>query len=121
MSGLRLARIATLSGLLGLLGLIPLWYGWLSPPTAIPAAVAVGILLLPLLAAAPGLLRARVYTHAWTSMLSLLYFAHGIGEFFGSPADRAYAALEVILAVSLYIGAVTYTRLRKRGTAQDAG
>ncbi len=114
MDKLALARRATLAGWLGLVLLIPAWYGWFAPPPGLLAPLAVGLLLLPLLLAAPGLLRGLPYTHAWVSMIALLYFTHAIAELFANPLGRRFALLELLLATSLYFGAMLYARWRAR-------
>jgi len=114
MSPVGVARVATLVGIFGLLALGLAWALWLAPSVHFPLA---WILLLwagPLLVALPGIVRGSPYTHAWTSMLALAYFAHGLVEAIDSPAERLYATAEALLALSLYGGAMLYARWEGR-------
>ncbi len=105
MTRLRLAHAATLGGILLLMGLLILWYGLLHP-----APVWLAIWILPLLFPLRGLIRGRAYTHAWTSFLILAYFIHGVVEAWANPAARLLAALEIVLSVTVYLGAILFAR-----------
>ena len=61
-----------------------------------------------------GLLHGKPYTYAWTSLLALLYFTHGVAEAYVNPAERLYASAEIILALALFSAAVLYARWRSR-------
>lgn len=104
------SRFVTISSVLALLILLASWYGWLSPPGKVPVAVALSILLLPLLIPLPGMLAARRYTFQWSIFLALAYFTHGVVEAFGAPADRGYAILEIVLTLSWFVGAIVFIR-----------
>lgn len=109
-AGVRLARRLTLVGYVGLWIWIPLWYGWLAPPQHVPATVAIGVLLLPLIFPLHGILRGRAYTHAWSAFVSMIYFAHGVVETWALEQGRALAAVETVLAVVFFAGATAYAR-----------
>ena len=111
-------RVMALGGYLGLWILLPAWYGWLSPSAALPLALVLGFLMLPLAFALPGMLRGKAYTHAWSSLLSLAYFGHGIGEAWTFPSDRPYGLAEVVLSLLWFTGAIFYVRAVKRGRPQ---
>jgi uncharacterized membrane protein len=111
------ARAAALVGYVGLWCLLALWYGWLAPPAHLPVATALALLLVPLAFPLPGLLTGKRYTYAWSSMLSLLYFAHGVSEAWTVPAERAYGLLEIGLSLLWFTGAVVYVRLSRRRNA----
>jgi uncharacterized membrane protein len=98
----------------GLLGLI-LWLvaAIVANLSATPWPILL-IMLLPLLLALSGVLAGRPYTHAWVSLLALLYLIHGIVEFFGSPESRRWALGEIVLALMLHLGAMLFTRRRSR-------
>lgn len=114
MSAATIARAAALIGYFGLWCLLPLWYAWLAPPTHLPLATVLGFLLTPLLFPLPGLLRGTLYTYAWSSMLSLMYFAHGVSESWTLIAERTYGLLEIVLSLLWFTGAILYVRLTKR-------
>ncbi|MGB5338760.1 MAG: DUF2069 domain-containing protein [Gammaproteobacteria bacterium] len=111
MSAPRFAYILTLTGYLGTLALLTAWYGWLAPSTQFPVALVLLLLVVPLLFPLRGLLHGRAYTFSWSCFLALLYFTHGIGESYSSPAVLHLALLEVTLASMWFIGAIMYVRL----------
>jgi len=110
----RVARGAALLGLFGLLALVLAWSLWLAPSDHFPLVWVLCLWAGPLLAALPGILRGSPYTHAWTSMLGLAYFAHGLVEAINNPAERPYGTLEALLALTLYAGAMLYARWEGR-------
>jgi uncharacterized membrane protein len=113
-----IARTAAVAGYLGIWCLLSVWYGWLAPSPNLPIPVALGFLLVPLLFPLAGLLRGRPYTYAWSSMLSLLYFAHGVSEAYTLPDERLYGVLEIILSLMWFAGAIVYVRSGKRDKEQ---
>ena len=115
----QLSRFVTLVGYFGLLGLLLLWALWLAPhpryPTALVLIVSVGPLLFPL----RGLLHGRTYTHAWTSFLALFYFVLGVDNIAAAQAPPWLAWLELFLSLTLFIGCLSYVRLRGRELRQS--
>lgn len=111
MNLLLLARTASLTGYFGLITLLLAWQLWLSPP-ALPLGLVLLVLVGPLLLPLRGLLQGRPKSHFWASLLALLYLLHGAGEAFAIPEDRPLAVMEIALALCLYIGALSYVRLR---------
>jgi uncharacterized membrane protein len=64
---------------------------------------------LPLLLALPGVLRHRLYTLQWASMLILLYFAEGIVRGMSEHGLSAQLAwLETLLALVFFACALAY-------------
>ena len=114
-----LSRGTALTGYFGLLCLLPLWYIWLAPSEKLPAYIPLGLLLVPLLFPMIGLLRGKKHTYVWTSYLSLLYFAHGIGEAYTLPDERWYAVIEILFSIMLFSGALFYVRLSKKPTNEE--
>lgn len=111
MNRVLLARTAALTGYFGLITLLLVWQLWLSPsslPSALVLLVLVGPLLLPL----RGMVQGRPKSHFWASVLALLYVLHGAGELFATVQDRPLAVMEIILALCLYVGALSYVRLK---------
>ena len=68
---------------------------------------------LPIALALPGLLRRRLYTYRWTSLLVWLYFTEGVVR---ATSDRGpsvpLAVLEVALSLALFIACALHVRLR---------
>ncbi len=114
MNRTRLAYGVALVGYFGLFLLLFAKTIWLAPPTSVPVVVVLLVLVGPLLLPLRGLLYGRPYTFAWTSLLALAYFTHGMVEAYSSPAERPLAIIEVLFSTALYGGAVAYSRLRSR-------
>ena len=104
----------TLLSYFGLLILLALWFTWLAPsrtlPTSLVLLFGIGPLLLPL----RGLLYGRPYTFAWSSLLIMAYFIHGIVEAYAEPQVRILAAIEIVLTCLFYLGAILYPRYYNR-------
>lgn len=123
-SAIRFARLLTLAGLGLLIAVLVIWHAWLSPPAALPVALVMAIVLVPLLLATPGLLRGRTYTHAWVSLLSLFYFILAVDGVAAGVEPHWLPAAALTASVALFTGAVVYVRargnLRRRATTVDS-
>ena len=113
----NLARWTALGGYYGLLILLLNWYTWYSPPTQVPRALLIIVLLGPLLIPMRGLLHARPYTHAWASFLALPYFALGVDIIYTSEVDRWLGAAQVGFSVLMFFGCVYFPRYARRADA----
>ena len=98
-------RWIAVASLLGLIVLGLAWELWL------PAKPSLWVLkVLPLCIPVAGLLKRRMYTYRWVSLLVWLYFMEGVvraGE--GLPA-----ALEIFLSLALFIACGLHVRVRLR-------
>lgn len=117
----RIVRWLASGSLIGLVVLLISWYGWLAPAFHFQKWLTILVFTLPLLFPLRGILYGKPYTHAWTSYLSLLYFAHGSMEAWSNPVARPWALLEVVLAVTLFTSCILYARWRSRElTAEES-
>lgn len=112
MKKVNLVRWLTLTGYGMLILLLIMWYGVWSPST-LPKGLVLFLLLLPLMFPLVGMIKGKIYTHAWMSMLILFYFVHGVGEAWTTPEDRNYAIAEIILSLLVYVGSMAYVKLSK--------
>lgn len=107
---MRLLNVALLVALIGLglaweLGLAPLKGG----------TGALALKVLPLTLALPGLLKHKLYTYRWLSLLIWLYFAEGVVRATSdSGTSQVLAGIEVTLSVALFTAGALYIRLRLR-------
>ena len=93
--------------LLILLGLA--WELWLAPTGRGTLALKVVPLLVPL----AGLLRRRMYTYRWVSLLVWIYFAEGVVRATSEPPPGAWlAGIEVLLCLLLFVACATHVRWR---------
>lgn len=114
----KVSLYITLSGYFALLLLLIVWHGFVYPATNNPW-VLVGFIIAPLLLPLRGLLKETPYTYAWTSFVILIYFMHGTVEVWANAEQRVYAAIEIILSVQVYIGAIYYARLQGRALKKE--
>ena len=103
----RGAALGAAAALIALIVLSVAWEWWLAPLR--PGGTALVLKAVPLLLALPGVLRQRLYTLQWASMLILLYFAEGIVR---GMSDRGLSAqlgwLETLLAFVFFVCALAY-------------
>lgn len=118
MNPTHLARCTALLAYFGLLILLVAWLTVLAPSTYLPTALLLLIVVGPLLFPLRGLLHGKPYTHAWVSMLALLYFTHGVIEAWSNRTERVYAWLEIFFSVLLFLGSMLYARWRARELKQ---
>jgi uncharacterized membrane protein len=107
----RATRALALAGLLTLVGLGLAWELWWAPTGRGTLALKV----LPLLACVPGLLRHRMRTFRWLSLLLWLYVLEGLVRALTEQgAGAALARIEVALCLLIFAACATYIRWRLR-------
>lgn len=107
-------RVAVAS-LLGLILLGVLWELRLAPTGSGMLALKV----LPLTLALPGLLRRRLYTYRWMSLLVWLYFIEGVVRASGDRGLSAQLALlELTLTLTLFAACALHVRARLRNAKE---
>jgi uncharacterized membrane protein len=109
----RGAALGSAAALIALIVLSVAWEWWLAPLR--PGGTALVLKAVPLLLALPGVLRQRLYTLQWASMLILLYFAEGIVRGWSERGLSAQLGwLETLLAVVFFVCALAYVGPFKR-------
>ena len=105
--------IGAAAALVALIVLALLWERWLAPLR--PGGSALVFKALPLAFALPGVLRRRLYTFQWASMLVLVYVAEGVvrGMTDAQPSARL-GWLETAIAVLFFACALAYVAPFKR-------
>jgi uncharacterized membrane protein len=97
-----------------LLGLIVLGLAWelfLAPIR--PGGSWLALKVLPLCIPLAGLLKNRMYTYRWVSLLVWLYFTEGAVRAYSDKAPGNYLAMiEVALCLSLFVACALHVRLR---------
>ncbi len=107
----RTARTVTLAALLALIALGLAWELWLAPTGSGTLAIKV----LPLVLCVAGLLRHRMYTFRWLSLLIWLYVLEGVVRASSeSGLGAALAAAEIALGVLIFGVSGLYIRWRQR-------
>jgi uncharacterized membrane protein len=99
-----------------LMGLIVLGLAWelvLAPIR--PGGSLLALKVLPLCIPLAGLLKNRMYTYRWVSLLVWLYFTEGVVRAWGDPyPSNVLAMLEVALCLTLFAACALHVRLRLR-------
>lgn len=95
----------------GLIALGVAWELWLAPLPGGTGALALKV--LPLTLAVAGLLKHRLYTYRWLSLLVWLYFTEGVVRATGDTGlSQMLAMAETGLSVLLFAACAVYVRLR---------
>lgn len=114
----RWSRALAVGSLLGLIVLGLAWELWLAPTGNRTLAWKVLPLVLPL----AGLLKHRMYTYRWVSLLVWLYCAEGLVR---ATTERGMGAtlavMEVLLCMVLFVACAAQVRWRLRRAAEAAG
>lgn len=114
----RATRAVSIASLLGLVLLGLVWELFVAPTGNRTLVLKVVPLLFPLF----GLLKHRMYTHRWVSLLVWLYFTEGVVRATSDPAPSSYMAMiEVLLCLSLFTASAWHVRWRLKRAALAAG
>jgi uncharacterized membrane protein len=115
---IRATRAIAVLALVGLILLGLAWELWLAPTGNRTLAIKV----LPLLVPLAGLLKHRLYTYRWVSMLVWLYFIEGVvrGNGLQGGAVRWLGWGEVALCTVLFVACAAHVRWRLKHK-NDAG
>jgi uncharacterized membrane protein len=100
-------RAVAIASVVALVALGLVWELWLAPTGNGTLAIKVVPLLLPL----PGLLRNRLYTFRWLTLMVWLYFIEGVVRATGDRGVSALlAGIEVALCLVLFIACALHVR-----------
>ena len=110
-------RLAALASLVALIVLGLAWELWLAPTGRGTLALKVLPLALPI----AGLLRYRMFTYRWLSLLVWVYFTEGVVRAASDRgAGRWLAAVEVLLCLVLFAACAAHVRWRLRAARAAA-
>jgi uncharacterized membrane protein len=107
----RLTRTLAVASLLALIALALAWELWLAPLR--PGGSWLVLKALPLCIPLAGLLKNRMYTYRWLSLVVWLYFIEGVVRAWSDkPPGNALALVQVILCLVLFTACTLHVRLR---------
>jgi len=112
---LRLARHAAL-GAAAVLAACVAWAALRSAPWPANLGWTI-VMLLPVAAPIPGIIRGVPRTYAWATLCIAPYFIYGITEVIANPAVRGAAAAVLFAGLAWFVALVWYLRLSRGGTA----
>jgi uncharacterized membrane protein len=99
--------------LLGLIALGLVWELFLAPIR--PGGSWLALKVLPLCLPLAGLLKNRMYTYRWVSLMVWLYFTEGaVRAYSDKPPGNYMAMIEVTLCLLLFLACALHVRLRLR-------
>ncbi len=109
----RTTRALAVATTLTLIALGLAWELWWAPLR--PGGTWWAIKVLPLAAALPGLLRFRMHTYRWLTLLVWLYFIEGVVRASSERAPAAWlAAAQIALVLVLFVACTAHVRLRQK-------
>ncbi len=104
-------RWLAVGSLLGLIVLSLAWELWLAPLR--PGGSWLALKALPLAVPLAGLLKHRMYTYRWVSLLVWLYFTEGVVRAWSDrPPGNWLAGIEILLCLMLFTACALHVRLR---------
>ena len=112
--GVAATRWLAVGSLAGLIVLGLAWEMWLAPLR--PGGSWLALKVLPLVVPLAGLLKNRMYTYRWVSLMVWLYFAEGVVRAWSDSTglSRALAGLEIALCLALFVACAWHVRIRLR-------
>ncbi len=112
-SDVAVTRWLAAGSLLGLIVLSVAWELWLAPLR--PGGSWLVLKALPLCIPLAGLLKHRMYTYRWVSLVVWLYFTEGVVRAWSDSAPSNYLALiEIALCLLLFVACALHVRLRQK-------
>ncbi len=118
-ASVAMTRMLAVGSLLGLIVLGLAWELLLAPLR--PGGSWLALKVLPLCLPLAGLLKHRMYTYRWVSLLVWLYFTEGVVRAYSDKVPGNYLALgEVFLCLTLFTACALHVRLRLNNAANAA-
>jgi uncharacterized membrane protein len=107
-----LLQVLASASLIGLILLGLAWELWLAPLR--PGGTWLVLKIVPLLIPLFGILRGKLYTYRWSTLLVWLYFTEGSVRAWTDPPPGTWLGLvEVALSLVFFVAAAWYTRKAK--------
>jgi len=118
-SAVEATRWLAVGSLLGLILLGLAWELWLAPLR--PGGSWLVIKVLPLTLPLAGLLKNRMYTYRWLSLLIWIYFTEGVVRATSDGGLSAWlAGAQVLLCILLFTACALHVRIRLRAAGKEA-
>jgi uncharacterized membrane protein len=116
----RHLHLGAATALLALIVLTLVWELALAPLR--PGGSWLALKTLPLLMPLSGVIRGRIYTYRWASMLVLAYFAEGVVRAYAERGMVAtLSAIEIALSIAFFASAIAYVRVARSRSGASTG
>jgi uncharacterized membrane protein len=107
-------RWTAAASLFGLILLGVLWEMVLAPIR--PGGSLLALKVLPLILPLAGVMKNRMYTYRWLSLLLWLYFTEGVVRAWSDkPPSNYLAMIEVVLCLVLFVACSLHVKIRFKG------
>ncbi len=106
---IKIGRSLTLLGYFSLLFGLFAWQLLINPPAEHLISIIIFFQLGPLMFPLMGLLKGKLYTHAWSMYMAIFYFIVGVW-YAGSSEDLMIGLYVVFTSLTFFLGTVLYTR-----------
>lgn len=112
-------RWLAVGSLLGMIVVGFLWEMWLAPLREGGSWLVLKV--LPLTIPLAGLLKNRMYTYRWVSLIVWLYFTEGVVRATSDTGLSVWLALiQTLLCVALFVACALHVRIRLRAAGKEA-
>ena len=115
---IKLGHGLTLLGYFSLLFGLFAWHLLINPPAKHLISIIIFLQLGPLMFPLFGLLKGKLYTHAWSMYLAIFYFVVGVW-YAGSSEDRMIGLYVIFTSLVFFLGTVFYTRFMGKQMQAD--
>ena len=113
-----LTRYLAFGSTVGLIVLGLAWEMWLAPLR--PGGSLLALKVLPLCVPLAGILKNRMYTYRWLSLLVWLYFTEGATRAWSDrPPGNYLAMIEVVLCLLLFVACALHVRVRLKNSSMS--
>ena len=111
---LEIVRWTAATSLFSLIVLGVAWEMFLAPVR--PGGSLLALKVLPLILPLAGVLKNRMYTYRWLSLLVWLYFTEGaVRAWSDKPPSNYLAMMEVVLCLVLFLACALHVKIRFKG------
>ena len=115
---IQITRWLAVGSMVGLIVLGLAWELWLAPIR--PGGSWLALKVLPLCLPLAGILKNRMYTYRWISLLVWLYFTEGATRAWSDkPPGNYLAMIEVFLCLLLFVACAMHVRIRLKTKAEE--
>ena len=114
---IEVIRWTAAASLLGLIVLGMLWEMVLAPIR--PGGSLLALKVLPLILPLAGVMKNRMYSYRWLSLLVWLYFTEGVVRAWSDkPPGNYLAMVEIVLCLMLFTACALHVKIRFKGIAK---
>jgi len=115
---ITLGRWLTLIGYFSLMAGFYLWHLWIHPLEKHLISIVILLQLGPLMIPLFGLLKGKLYTHAWSIYVAIYYFIVGVW-YAGADAEFYFGLYIIFTSLIFFTGTTLFTRFTGKAQSQS--